>query len=125
MKRLLILLCVLAACRQHIDTRILGTWETKSKYYEARYEIAQRGSKLIGKLLYYNDNIKVLHATHSDKDIVFKNIKSKNDVYVDAISGATVTGNKNIAFKIKNEDTLEVTRYIMNKPLAEYWTRKK
>lgn len=126
MKKILIFLLLIAvACSSKIDERILGTWQVKSRYHQATYKIEKQGKKLVGKLLYYNDNIKVLEATNTDKDIFLKDLKNKNDVYVDAISGATITGKKNIEIRIKSNDTLAVTRYIMNQPLKEFWTRKK
>lgn len=59
-----------------------------------------------------------------NKDIFLNNLKFKNDVFVDAISGATQTNSENLTIKIKHKDTLEVTSYIRHKPLVEIWTRK-
>lgn len=124
-KTLILYLLIIISCSSKIDESILGTWQVKSKYHQATYKIEKQGKKLVGKLLYYNDNIKVLEATNTDKDIFLKNLKNKNGIYVDAISGATITEKKNIEIRIKNEDTLAVTRYIMHQPLKEFWTRKK
>ncbi len=109
-------------CSTQIDKRILGIWNVQSNFYKATYKIEKKGKKIIGKLLYYNDDTTVLHETNTDKDIFLHDLKYKNGVYVDAISGATTT--KNLTIKIKHQDTLEVTSYIIHKPLIEIWTRK-
>lgn len=123
-KIILSLLILLTACSTKIDERIFGTWNVQSNFYKATYKIEKQGEKLIGKVLYYNDDTTVLHETKTDKDIFLHDLKYKNNVYVDAISGATKTTSENLTIKIKHKDTLEVTSYINKKPLVENWTRK-
>lgn len=123
-KTLLGLIVLLTACSTQIDKRVLGTWNVQSNFYKATYKIEKQGEKLIGKVLYYNDDTTVLHETKTDKDIFLHDLKYKNNVYVDAISGATKTTSENLTIKIKHKDTLEVTSYINKKPLVENWTRK-
>ena len=60
----------------------------------------------------------------TNKDIFLHEIKQKDGLYIDAISGATIT-KKELVIKQKNEDTLEVTTYIRNKPLKELWIKKR
>ena len=103
---------------------ILGIWQVQSNFYRATYKIEKQGKKLIGKVLYYNDDTTILNETGTDKDIFLSDLKYKDDVYVDAISGATNTTEEGISIKIKHKDTLEVTSYIRHKPLVEIWTRK-
>lgn len=123
-KTLLSLIVLLTACSTQIDKRVLGTWNVQSNFYKATYKIEKQGKKLIGKVLYYNDDTTVLHETKTDKDIFLYDLKYKNEVYVDAISGATNTVSEKLAIKVKHKDTLEVTSYINKKPLIENWTRK-
>lgn len=111
-------------CCSSTDEHILGVWNVKSDFYTATYSIEKQGKKIIGKLLYYNDNTRILQETGTAKDIVFHNLKSKNGVFVDAISGATRKAKTGIEIKIKHQDTLEVTTYIHKKPLKEFWVRK-
>ncbi len=114
----------LISCSSQIDHRVLGTWKVQSTFYKAIYKIEKQHTKLIGKVLYYNDDTTILKKTNTDKDIFIKNLEYKNEVYVDAISGATKTNSKNLKIKVKHKDTLEVTSYISNKPLVEIWIRK-
>ena len=123
-KTLLGLIVLLTACSTQIDKRVLGTWNVQSNFYKATYKIEKQGKKLIGKVLYYNDDTTVLHETKTDKDIFLHDLKYKNEVYVDAISGATNTVSEKLTIKVKHKDTLEVTSYINKKPLIENWTRK-
>ncbi len=123
-KTLLGLIVLLTACSTQIDKRILGTWNVQSNFYKATYKIEKQGKKLIGKVLYYNDDTTVLHETKTDKDIFLHDLKYKNEVFVDAISGATNTVSEKLTIKVKHKDTLEVTSYINKKPLIENWTRK-
>jgi len=103
---------------------ILGVWKVENSFYKAVYKIENQGAKLLGKVLYYNDGTTILKETKTAKDIFLHDLKLKNDVYVDAISGATKTNSENLTIKIKHKDTLEVTSYIQHKPLIELWTRK-
>ena len=121
---LLIITIILTACSTNIDQRVLGIWKTNSNYYKAVYKIEKSNQKITGKLLYYNDGTTVLHETGTDKDIFIKDLKYKNQCYVDAVSGATKTTTQSYKIKVKHNDTLEVTTYIRNKPLIETWTRK-
>ena len=118
------LLIFLIGCSTQIDERILGIWNVKSSFYKATYKIEKLDKNLVGKVIYYNDDTTIIKETGSNKDIFLKNITYKNDVFVDAISGATQTNSENLKIKIKHKDTLEVTSYIMHKPLIEIWVRK-
>lgn len=116
---------IFLSCQSTIDSDILGVWNVQSDFYRAKYKIEQRGNKLVGALLYYNDDTKELKATHTDQDIFLKNLKKKNGLYIDAISGATITNHSQMEIVIKSKDTLEVSTHIMNEVLKEYWIREK
>lgn len=125
MKRFLFLFLIfLVGCSTEIDNRILGTWNVQSKFYRGTFKIEKESKKLIGKIIYYNDDTTILKETETDKDIFLHDLKMKDDVFIDAVSGAT-THTENLNIKVKNKDTLEVTTYIMKKPLVEIWTRNK
>lgn len=126
MKKIVILLVLIYfGCNSTFDKDILGVWNVQSDFYQAKYKIEQKGNRLVGALLYYNDDTKELKATHTDKDIFLKNLKKKNGIYVDAISGATIMDHSHLELVIKSRDTLEVSTHIMNQRLKEYWTREK
>ena len=125
MKKLGILLIALAfSFCSKAPKEIMGFWVVQSSFYKATYKIEKENKKLVGKVIYYNDDTTVLHETGTEKDIFLTNLKYKNDVFVDAVSGATQTNSENLTIKIKHKDTLEVTSYIRHKPLVEIWTRK-
>ncbi|WP_272149982.1 hypothetical protein [Tenacibaculum aiptasiae] len=125
MKRYLFgLLIFLIGCSTQIDKRILGIWDVQSSFYKATYKIEKQANKLVGKVIYYNDDTTIIRETGTDKDIFLNNLTYKNNTFVDAISGATQTNSNNLKIKIKHKDTLEVTSYIMHKPLIEIWVRK-
>lgn len=124
-KYIFFLLALGLACTSKSDDRILGIWEVQSKFYRATYKIEKKGKKLVGRILYYNDDTTVLRETGTDKDIFLTNLTYKKGAYVDAISGATKTQKESLTIKIRHKDTLEVKTYIMHKPLIEFWTRKK
>lgn len=119
-----VLLILLLGCSSKIDERVIGVWQVQSKFYQATYRIEKEGKKLIGKVIYYNDDTTILKKTDTDKDIFLSNLKYKDDIYINAISGATQTNSESLTIKIKHKDTLEVTSYIRHKPLVEIWTRK-
>jgi LEA14-like dessication related protein len=104
-------------------TELIGIWEVQSPFYKARYAIEEHKDNVVAKIKYYNDDTYVYRESGTDKDIFLYKIQKKEDVYVDAISGATIT-KKEITLKLKSKDTLEVTTYIRNKPLKEFWIKK-
>ncbi|MCT4698734.1 hypothetical protein [Tenacibaculum haliotis] len=110
-------------CNPKIDNRILGTWKVQSNYYDATYKIERQGKKLIGKVIYYNDGTTILRETKTQKDVFLKNLKYKNNIFIDAVSGATKTNSNYLSIKVNHKDTLEATSYIMNKPLIEFWIK--
>lgn len=125
MKQFLIpILIFLVGCSTKIDTRILGEWNVQSQFYRATFKIEKVSKKVIGKVLYYNDDTTILKETGTDKDIFLHNLTYKNDAFVDAIAGATITKNERISITVKHQDTLEFTQYILHKPVVEIWTRK-
>ncbi len=103
---------------------LIGIWEVKSPHYRATYAIEEYNNRIVGKIQYYNDDTYVYKGTGTEKDIFLHKIKRKDSVYIDAISGATMT-KKDLVIKQKSPDTLEVTTYIRNKPLKEFWIKKK
>lgn len=105
------------------EHKIIGLWNVKSNYYKATYKIEQQNSKLVGKVIYYNDGTTALHETKTDKDLFLFDLKLKNNTYTDAVSGATNTKKQTTSMKLKHKDTIEVTSYIMKKPLTEIWIR--
>ncbi len=125
MKRILLLLscCLFIFCAKK-EHEIIGLWDVKSNYYRATYKIEFQNNRLVGKVIYYNDDTTVLKETKTDKDLFLFNLKQKSDNnYIDAVSGATKTNNQTTSITIKHKDTLEVTSYIMKKPLTEIWIR--
>lgn len=124
MKRALLLLtCSLFIFCSKKEHKIIGLWNVKSNYYKATYKIEQQSNKLVGRVIYYNDGTTVLHETKTDKDLFLFDLKLKKDTYIDAVSGATNTKKQTTSIKLKHNDTLEVTSYIMKKPLIETWIR--
>ena len=120
-----IFICILLTSCLKKEHQIIGLWKVNSNFYKATYKIVEEQNKLIGKVIYYNDDTTVLHETGTDKDIFLFNLKPNKAGYVDAVSGATKTKNYYTSIKTKHKDTLEVTTYIQNKPLTETWTRIK
>lgn len=125
MKKVLLLIAcfsfIFCSKKEH---EIIGLWTVNSNYYNATYKIELDKNTLIGKVIYYNDGTTLLHETKTDKDLFLFNLKQKSDNnYIDAVSGATKTNNQTTSITIKHKDTLEVTSYIMKKPLTEIWIR--
>lgn len=121
----LILIISLCSCyRQYND--IKGEWKVNSKFYHATYQIIEEDDNLNGLVLYYNDGTTKYTYDGTKRRYVFTGLKKEKNQYVDGISGATSKNStpKSIEIKSKSEDTLEVTTYIMDKPLLEIWTRK-
>lgn len=114
---------ILIACVKEKHS-IEGIWKVNNNHYKATYQIIQEQNRLIGKVIYYNDGTTILHETGTDKDLFLFNLKQKNNTYVDAVSGATNNKTNTTIIKTKHIDSLEVTSYIMKKPITEIWIRK-
>lgn len=114
---------VLLSCKDK-KNELLGTWSVNSKFYKAICFITETEERIKGQVLYYNDDTTVYNYEEgTTKNYFFNNIKEQKNEFVDAISGATKTGEQQIKLKLRHKDTLEVTTYIVNKPLTETWIR--
>ena len=71
------------------ENPLLGKWKVDSKFYKATYHILESNDSVQGKVLYYNDDTTIIREVDGKDYYVFKNLKEKENVYVDAISGAT------------------------------------
>lgn len=119
------ILITFCSCNESTND-IHGTWTVDSKFYRATCNITETNDAVKGQVLYYNDDTTVYTYNEGEaKNYFFNNIKVKNGGYVDAISGATKTGEQLVTLKLRHKDTLDITRYVMNKPLKETWIRIK
>lgn len=114
---------LLLSCAEQ-PKELIGIWQVNSPYYKATYSIEEQNNVIVGKVKYYNDDTYIYRETGTDKDIFLHKITRKDSIYIDAVSGATIT-KKELIIKQKSEDTLEVTTYIHNKPLKEFWIKKR
>jgi len=118
-----LLLLLLISCSKK-PKELIGVWEVKSLFYKATYCIEDKDDKIIGRIIYYNDGTYIYKETGTEKDIFLHKIEKKSGLYIDAISGATIT-KKETTMKLVGKDTLEVISYIKNRPLKEYWIKKR
>ena len=121
------LLLIISMSCNHQPDDMVGKWKTHSKHYTATFQIFEEGKKLNGLVLYYNDGTSKYNYDKNKPYYLFKGLKKKDDVYIDAMTGATTKSDtpKTLEIKKRNIDTLDVTTYIRNKPLREVWTRNK
>ncbi|WP_339756607.1 hypothetical protein [uncultured Winogradskyella sp.] len=125
MKLSLLLLIMSLSCTQKADV-LLGTWRVQSPFYKATCKILEENDSIKGLVLYYNDDTTVYSYKEGEaKNYFFNNLKEKGGQYIDAISGATKTksSNEKATLNLLSKDTLEITTYIMHKPLKEIWVR--
>lgn len=118
-----LIVLLLVSCSQK-PSELIGIWEVKTPYHNAIYSIEEYQDQIVGKVKYYNDDTFIYRGSGTEKDIFLHKIKRKDDVYIDAISGATVS-KKELIIERKHPDTLEITKYIHHKPLKEFWIKKR
>ncbi len=120
-----ILLCLMS-CSNKCQS-LYGEWEVKSSYYKAIYNINNENDSIKARVVYYNDGTSVYGKSNSEVYYLFKNLKEKNDRYVDVISGETKLKKteNNVSIQLISKDSIEAITYIMNKPLKEIWVRKR
>ena len=120
---LLVFISLITSCNFNSD--INGTWMINNDYYKATYRIYDEDNCKKALIVSYNDGTTKFSSKTKPNQYVFSNLKEQNGVYIDAISGATKTTAPTHTnhIKIKHKDTLEVTSYIMNKPLIEFWIK--
>lgn len=113
------------SCSQQEEI-LLGKWVVHSRFYQASYQILEEEKEFKALVLYYNDGTSKYQYDGSNKHFLFTKLKKKKGQYIDAISGATTKEGRgeHLSIHPKNKDTLEVTTYIMDRPLKEIWTRK-
>ncbi len=123
MKKALVLLALIIVSCDNKTEQLLGIWTVDSKFYRAKYEVLKENDSLKALILYYNDDTTVLRHDPKNPQYFFSNLKKKKEVFVDAISGATKQEKQSLSIEQTHLDTLEVTTYILNKPLKETWIR--
>lgn len=109
------------------DNPLLGLWKVNSKFYKATCQILEENNEVKGLVLYYNDDTTVYsYKDGQDKNYFFNNIKKHDNVYIDAVSGATKTEKSNdlVTLNLISKDTLEVKTYLMKKPIKEIWIKQ-
>lgn len=122
---LLAVIITVSACAKK-ENPMLGLWKVDSKFYKASCQILEENDEVKGLVLYYNDDTTVYrYKEGEDKNYFFKNIKEKNDMYIDAVSGATKTekSSESVTLNLISKDTLEVTTYMMKKTIKEIWIK--
>ncbi|MDY8137987.1 hypothetical protein [Aquimarina sp. 2201CG5-10] len=120
-----VLVLVLLSCSNKKNT-LLGTWQVSSTFYKATYQIIEDNGAIKAKVLYYDDDTTIYNYQEKQSYYLFKDLKEKQNRYVDATSGATDTKTRRgISIKIIHMDSLAVTSYVMGKPLTEIWIRSK
>ena len=121
------LLAILAVSCINNTPKLYGTWKVASNYYSGTYKIYKENDSIKAKVLYYNDGTTIIRKTDHENYYVFENLKKRDEVYVDAMSGATKANDvkPNIELHLRHFDSLDVTTYISHKPLKEIWTRVK
>lgn len=113
------------ACR-HSGTALVGHWKVHSQFYQSTCQIYEDGRYLKGLILSYHDGTSTYHHAEESQRFLFENLKEKDGVYVDGISGATTMADDEtplLSIELKSKDSLLVTTYIMNQPQTELWTR--
>ncbi len=124
---LIMLLCLsFLSCMDKKDLRILGDWRVNNRFYQASYQIANTNGKLVGKVMQYNDGTTKYQWDNKNPRYLFKNLTSKDGVFVDGYSGATMkTDGFKIQIQVLHEDTLNTTLFTNHHPTSEIWIRKK
>lgn len=123
--RLLILISFLSFLSCKTDENIDGFWKVKSEFYRATYHVHNVDHSKKAQVIAYSDGTSSYTDHERPNQYVFNNLKQQEGVYVDAISGATKTSSLEHSnhIRVKHKDTIEVTTFIMGKPLKELWIR--
>lgn len=118
--------CFLMLCCTKQEHKIIGEWKVLSNFHRAIYNIELLDNKLVGRVIYYNDDTTELRATNTNSDLFLFDLKSQNNnTYVDAISGETTLNNHATTLEVIHKDTLITTTYYQKKPIKEIWIRTK
>lgn len=129
-KYLLILLAgIVFSCAPH-ENLPEGMWRVNDKFYNATYQISASKQGIKSQILSYDDGTSKYTYQGGEKHYFFENLRyQKNGQYaIDGTSGATTKKAKKhvpkkTLVKVKNNDTLEVTTYLMSQPMKEHWVR--
>lgn len=112
-----------AGCSADIPEEIQGTWRVNSPFYKSTCAIVVEDGRALAKVLTYDDGTTKYSFSEDRPWYVFENLRSKGDTYVDGVSGATSKEVANVAVVQSDVDTLQITTYVMDRPLTEIWTR--
>ncbi|PCE64792.1 hypothetical protein [Sediminicola luteus] len=105
--------------------KIYGTWQVKDAYHKAIYHIYKTNDSVMARVVYYNDGTQIIRESDPDTLFYFKNLREKDGHFIDALSGATHSDQvPDIKIVPKGNDSLLVTKQIMNSPTQEIWVRQ-
>lgn len=120
-----IVLILLTACTAKNDV-LEGKWKLSSLFYNASYQIIDKGDEFEAVVLSYNDGTSNYQYRDDERYYAFTDLKRKDDIYVDGTSGATKQkGKAKVSVKVLHKDSLELTTSIANQELKEIWIRVK
>lgn len=104
-----------------------GIWQANDRFSKATYYISAQRQGLKVQVLSYDDGTSSYTYKGGKKQYFAQYLRRQKQQYVDGMSGATQKQTGKTARKrlqVKNQDTLEVTTYVVNQPIKEYWVRR-
>lgn len=123
-KWILFLLAVSFFSCSSSDSNLPGDWKVISFYYQATYRVVEEDSKMAVRVMYYNDGTTKYNWNPENRWYLSTEIKKKNDVYVDATTGASKQFAK-IRLKSISSDSLEMQTLAFNGIMKELWIKNK
>lgn len=101
---------------------IVGKWQLKTNFVNATFEISEKDSIFSGRVLSYNDGTTIQNEPQSD--YFFTGVASKGGKYTPGVIYPNTAMPGRIQFELKG-DELNVTKFMMNRPETEIWTKLK
>lgn len=127
MKKISLLLLLLVASCADTKDPLEGEWEVRSRFFKARYEILKEDNQLKALVLFYDDGTTVYNYDGTKRHYAYQNLRKKEDIYVDVVSGATKHKESDTMtdhIRMIGNDSLQMITYMMNKPIIDVWVRK-
>lgn len=117
------LMVIISSCQP--KDSINGLWKTHDAFYRATYRIYDQKESKVAQVISYNDGTTQYTSKTRPNQFLFNNLIKNNNLYIDAVTGATKTqiSKTSNTIQIIHQDTLEITTFLFGKPLKELWTR--
>ena len=123
-KSIIIFISLLSLSCTKDTNQIIGIWQVKNEYVEARYEMIEYGNYYFGKIHYYNDGNVEYKGSNKEEDYFISDVAFKDSTYVNGYMQYPDGKTSSINFDFIDHNNIKVTTNYDGQAYSEIWKRE-